>query len=483
MDRRWSRRALLVAGAAVAVGVPASLAWPSLAATAPRTVTVSSVASLASAVANANPGDRILVADGAYAAGFKVTRSGTATAPITIAAQNPGRAQITTPDAIQLGKVSHVVIQGFTFTGNGGLDVPAAAAAVRITRNTFASNKSGAFLTVAADDTEVDHNAFLNKSTAGVYLQVNGPGAHGMAQRVHIHHNYFFNHHFGGANGGESIRLGLSGRQHGDAQALVEYNLFEKANGDSEALSVKSSNNTIQYNTFLNGRGTLSLRHGWGTLVQGNFIIGGTSGIRFFGNNHTIINNVVEGTTGQALEIGGGEIRDDTNSTTAHEAADHCVVEFNTFQSNRAGVGRYGSDKKFDPSDITVANNIFLGSGGSALTGTGTALKYQGNIIFGVSPGSLPAGTFKTVDPKLVKGDGGLLRLSSGSPAIDAAAGSYPLVTLDMDGQTRTGAKDVGADEFGASGPQKRPLTSADIGPNARRISGGPTVMGIALSR
>jgi Chondroitinase B len=467
MDRPWRRSAFLLAGLVTAVGVPAALAWPSLAATSPRTLSVSNSAALASALATAQPGDRILVADGVYGTALQVARSGTATAPITIAARNPGHAQLTSPDAIRFGAVSHVVVQGFTFTGDATLNVPAAAAALRITRNTFASNRSGNLVTVSADNTEVDHNAFLNKSTAGVYLQVSGPGAHGMAGNVHIHHNYFFNHHFGGANGGESIRLGLSGRQHGDAHALVEYNLFEKANGDSEAISVKSSNNTVQYNTILNSRGTLSLRHGWGTLVQGNYILGGTSGIRFFGNNHVIINNVVQGTTGQALEIGGGEIRDDTRSTTAHEAADHCIVAFNTFQSSRAGAARFGSDKKFDPSDITLADNIVTGRGGTLLTGTGAQLKFQGNILFGGSAGSFPSGTYRMVDPRLVAGDGGLLRLSSASPAIDAAVGSYPQVTLDMDAQTRAGAKDAGADEFGASGPQHRPLTAADVGPKA----------------
>jgi Chondroitinase B len=467
MHQRWRRTLLLLAGSAVAVGVPVAIALPSLAATAPRTLSVSTSAALASALASAQPGDRILVADGSYATPLKVTRSGTVTAPITIAAQNPGRAQLNDADAIQFGQVSNVVVQGFTFTGNGTLTVPATAAAVRVTRNTFTTNRSGDVLTVAADNTEVDHNAFLNKSTIGVYLQVTGPGTSGMARNVHIHHNYFFNHHFRGSNGGESIRLGLSGRQHADAHALVEYNLFEKANGDSEAISVKSSNNTVQYNTILNSRGTLSLRHGWGTLVQGNVLIGGTTGIRFFGNNHVIINNVVQGTTGQALEIGGGEIRDDTKSTTAHEAADHCIVAFNTFQSSRSGAARYGSDKKFDPSDITLADNIVIGKGGSLLTGTGTQLKDEGNILFGGTPGSFPKGTYRMVDPKLVPGDGGLLRLSSGSPAIDAAVGSYPVVTLDMDGQTRTGPKDVGADEFGASGPQHRPLTAADVGPKA----------------
>jgi len=107
---------------------------------------VSTTAALASALAKAQPGDRVLVADGVYDAPVTVSRSGTAGVPITIAAQNAGRAQLTNADAIQFGKVSNVVIQGFTFAGNGGLSVPPGAAAIRITRNTFASNKSGAFL-------------------------------------------------------------------------------------------------------------------------------------------------------------------------------------------------------------------------------------------------------------------------------------------------------------------------------------------------
>jgi poly(beta-D-mannuronate) lyase len=284
---------------------------------------------------------------------------------------------------------------------------------------------------------------------------------------VHIHHNYFFNHQFKGANGGESIRFGLSGRQHGDAQGLVEYNLFEKADGDSEAISIKSSNDVVRYNTVINSRGTISLRHGWGTRVEGNYVIGGRSGIRFFGNNHTIVNNVVQGSAGQPLEVGGGEIRDDTGSTRDHEAADHCVVAFNTLVGTGGDVIRYGSGKQFAPSDVTMADNIIIGTGGAAVAGTASALTYQGNILSGGSAGTMPASGYRSVDPKLTAGPGGVMRLTAGSPAIDTATGSFPQVTLDMDGQGRTGAKDVGADEFGSSGPLRRPLTTADVGPNA----------------
>jgi Chondroitinase B len=489
MKRKTRRKLVLGTVFAAVTAVPLAVAWPSIAAQIPgaapaepaavkaaapaggraaQTVSVASVSALSTAIAKAVPGDVITLAAGKYTSGtIKINRSGTAARPITISAASAGATEIGGTTKIDLSGSSHVVVEGFTITSSADFSVPVGATATQITRNTFNSNKNGAYLSVAADDTEVDHNTFENKTTAGVFLQVNGPGAHGMAQRVHVHHNYFFNHQFKGANGGESIRFGLSGRQHGDAKGLIEYNLFEKADGDSEAISIKSSNNVVRYNTLLNSRGTISLRHGWGTTVEGNFVIGGHSGIRFFGNNHTIINNVVQDSAGLPMEVGGGEIRDDTNSTTAHEAADHCLVAFNTLVGTGGNVVKYGSGKKFAPSDVTLADNIIVGMGGSAVAGTGGSLKFQGNILTGAAAGTMPASGFKSVDPKLVRGAGNVFRLSAGSPAIDAASGSFPQVTNDIDRVARTGTFDVGADEFVAGGAQVKPLTSADVGPKA----------------
>jgi hypothetical protein len=471
MDRTSGRpgraRWALGATAAIVLAASAVMAWPSAAAP-PRVVAASSVAELARALGQAQPGDRIQVADGVYSSGVvRVTRSGTAAAPITIAATHLGKAELRGAARLELAGASHVVIEGFRFGQDEGLTVPVGATAVRISRNVFDLKKSGNWVTVSGDDTEVDHNTFQHKRNAGVYLQISGPGSHGMAQRVHIHHNYFFDHQFKGSNGGESLRLGLSGRQHGQAHALVELNLFEKADGDSEAISVKSSDNTVRYNTFRNSRGTLSLRHGNRTVVDGNFLIGGSSGIRFFGNDHVVINNVVQNTSGQPLEVGGGEIRDDTNSTTAHEAADRCLVAFNTLSGTRGDMIKFGGGKKYAPDTITLADNILVGSGQLVRVSLGTHLTWQGNIVSGGSAGAIPSGGYRSVNPGLVQGPGGLVRLAAGSPAIGAAAGSFPQVTRDMDDQARTDAKDVGADEYLASGVIHQPLTSADVGPQA----------------
>ncbi|QUQ63666.1 polysaccharide lyase 6 family protein [Kutzneria sp. CA-103260] len=454
-----------LAHALIVTGLTGALALPGVPADSatPRTF-MASPSQLSAVLSQARPGDHVEVTSGVYTTGLiHVGRSGTAAAPITISASGP--VTFTGAGGLDLAGASHVVVQGFTFSDGGGLTVPGDAKANRVTRNTFQGNTGGADLTVKADDTEVDHNTFENRTAQGNYIQVVGPGASDMAKRVHIHQNYFYNHQYKGANGGESIRFGLSGRQHAVADGLIENNLFDKADGDSEAISIKSSNNVVRYNTIINSRGTLSLRHGWNTRVEGNILIGGSTGIRFFGNNHVIVNNLVEDTSGPAMEFGGGEVRDDTTSGTDHEASDHCIVAFNTL-SGSDNLVWYESSKKYPPSDDTLADNVLLGHGTAAGTGTGTTLHFTGNILSGSSAGSLPAGSYRTIDPKLTRDAHNLLRPTAGSPVIGAATGSFPQVTLDIDQQSRPSAKDVGADQFNSATPA-HPLTPAEVGPKA----------------
>jgi poly(beta-D-mannuronate) lyase len=490
---RW----FVLGTAVVAVAaIPVALAWPSLAAITPQaTHMVTSISALQTALAapphrprrswraawrprsGAAAGEVIQLADGSYSTSstISISRSGTASAPIVVEAQHAGGATITGSGGFSIGSsVSYVTLEGFKLTGSQGLSIPVGATHIQVTRNTFEMAGSVQYwLTVGGDDAQIDHNTFQHKSTIGNFIEVVGPGSSGMAQNTWIHHNYLLDQSYTGSNGGESIRVGLSGRQHSAAHAIVEYNLFEQCNGDLEVISVKSTDDIIRYNTLRNSHGTITLRHGWGSLVEGNYLLGNSTGIRMFGNNHTIINNVIENSSGQALEIGGGEVRDDTTSGTDHEAAYHDVVAFNTFVNDQPSPIQMGDGgKAYQPSDITVADNIVSGGSGSAESSAGgSGLTYTGNILNGVSGGAMPSSGYTTANPRLVADSAGLYRLSAGSPAIDAAKGSFPQVTLDMDGQTRSGAKDVGADEFGAAGPLREPLTTADVGP----ASGGGT--------
>src|SRR5439155_445600 len=83
---------------------------------------------------------------------------------------------------------------------------------------------------------------------------------------------------------------------------------------------------------------------------------------------------------------------------------------------------------------------------------------FGGNIVWAGTAGDMPASGYRAVDPRLVRDADGLYRITAGSPAVDAATGSYPQAALDLDLQPRTGAKDVGADEYVAGGTNRRPL-------------------------
>jgi Chondroitinase B/Carbohydrate binding module (family 35) len=437
-----------------------------------RVITVSSISALQSAADAAAPGDRIELTDGTYTTtgSIHIRRSGTSGAPVTITAQHTGGAQIGGSSGFTFdGGVDFVVLQGFRFTHSAGISVPVGSDHIRFARNVVQLSGGTNWVSVSGDDAEVDHNTFQNKSTQGVFLQINGPGDHGMAQRTFIHHNYFHNHTFSGTNGGESIRLGLSSRQLASAHATVENNLFEHADGDSEAISVKSSDNIIRLNTLRNTRGSIVLRHGNRNLVDGNLMLGGTAGLRFYENDHVLINNLIQGGTGQII-AGSGDIADDTANGTEHARVDRALVAFNTVVANRTALLQVGQGTdRLGPNQCTFANNIFVGGGSGGLIDIDeqTGSTWQGNIVFAGTGGNAPSSGFRIVNPMLVTDSGGLNRLSSGSPAINAAAGTFPQASRDFDLQTRSGAKDVGADEFVAGSAPRRPLTTADVGPNA----------------
>ncbi|HEX6346656.1 polysaccharide lyase 6 family protein [Umezawaea sp.] len=447
---------VILSAAVICVGaaVPASAA----------VVRVTSLSALQTALSNAGPGDRIELANGSYTANaaIAITRSGTSGAPITVAAATVGGAEIKGSTGFSFAAGLHdVVLQGFALRHGGGLSVPGDAHHLRLTRNSVQLTSAGNWVTVNGNDVEVDRNTFQNRGTEGVFLQVSGPGTT-IAQRTRIHRNHFYNHAFTGSNGGESIRLGYSHKQSQSARAVIELNLFEKADGDPEAISVKSSDNVIRHNTIRDSTGYVVLRHGNRNLVDGNVLLG--SGVRFHGNDHRVVNNYVQNSGDRAIVFGTGSEADSGPTSTGHDRPDRVTVAFNTLIGTGQVVDNDGG--AFLPKDCVLANNIVRGTAQTRLVdiASGSTVRYEGNIVFGATAG-IPHG-YRDVDPKLVVDAAGLSRLSAGSPAVDTAAGSYPTVTTDFDPHARTGALDVGADEFGGSVARK-PLTRADVGPSA----------------
>jgi len=473
------RRAFLAGGVGVAAVAALQLPRPR-SADARATAVVTSLSQLQQAINSASAGTTIVLANGSYAvpSGSPITvsgRNGSSTAPITIQAESRGGVTLTGAQSFVMSNSSYVTISGFVFKQTSTLDLPSSCTRIRITRNDFQLGSAAShWLVVRGDDVKVDRNVFHDKSTAGCYLVIDGPSGTVMAKRTHILRNYFRDHSFSGDNGGEPLRLGVSSRALSSAGATVEYNLFERANGDPEGISVKASGNTIRYNTLRSSTGGIVLRQGNNNRVEGNHVVAGDNGIRIYGNDHLIINNYVADVAGAGIVLGSGSVRDhfegeSSDSRKGNDAPDRVTIVLNTLRNNDGGVVGE-SQRTLPPLACRISDNVVVGSSGQLVDMPYLqGITWSGNILWGsASNGNIPSGGFTRADPKLSAGTDGVYRLGSGSAAINATSMNHSSrVTDDLDGHARTAPYDVGADEYSTAQPVRRPLTSADVGPNA----------------
>ncbi|MFF8275981.1 chondroitinase-B domain-containing protein [Streptomyces lateritius] len=464
-------------GAALAA-VPLTTVLSSQASAAEKRVT--SLGALQQAINAAAPGDRIVLADGTYTvpAGSALTvsgKNGTTSAPITIVSATRGGAVLQGERGFVFSDSSDIVVSGFAFRQSTTLEIPESCSRIRLTRNDFRfAEVSGLYwVVVRADDTKIDRNHFHHKATAGIFVVLDGPtGSTALAQRLHLFKNHFSDHSFTGTNGGEPIRLGVSGRALSSAHALVESNLFERCDGDPETISVKSSDNTVRHNTIRDSRGGIVLRHGNRSTVDGNYLLAGGEGVRIYGNDHLVVNNYLSGLSGRALVIGSGTTRDHhagetTDERRGNDACDRAVIAHNTLLHNAGTLS--GEDREHEPRGVVVADNLLVGNVGSLVAmGRTSGFTWQSNLLWGGAvDGTIPSGGYTRADPLLRQASDGVFRLSPGSPAIGAATLTGPVVGEDIDGHSRGTTRDIGADEYTTLTPLRRPLTPADVGPNA----------------
>ncbi|MGH7201306.1 MAG: chondroitinase-B domain-containing protein, partial [Planctomycetaceae bacterium] len=210
--------------------------------------------------------------------------------------------------------------------------------------------------------------------------------------------------------------------------------------------------------------------------VEGNWFLGEgkrrTGGVRIIGDDHLVINNYFEDLTGDearaAVSVMNG-IPD--TPLNGYSQVHRAVVAFNTFVDCKhplaTGVG--ASERiSLPPVDCTIANNLFA-IGDRPLADEYAAPQnwtWTGNLRQPAE--SIPATMMgvTVIDLRFARGADGLLRPTAESPALDAAAGEFPQVTHDIDGQRRDGRKDSGCDELSEAARIRRPLTQAEIGPS-----------------
>ena len=326
----------------------------------------------------------------------------------------------------------------------------------------------GNYLTIIGNDHQVDHNTFQNKKALGKFIGVRGTGKQ-IAERLWIHHNYFHNFSKQTGNGAEAVQFGLSGYSLSSTNSIFEYNLFENCEGENELLSVKSSALTVRYNTVRDCKAQMTLRHGNFNKIYGNYFTN-TPGLRIFGDDHLIYSNYFENCD-PAINIGNGgaEVADGA-PLTSHDRPDRVLIAFNTLVNNKKNITLTPRTPiGLGAIDITIVNNLIQGGEEAAsINGPFLNPKWGGNVIYKVKgPGSIPEGAYKMMDPKLIRDASGTYHLESVNAGLNVA-GAYPLITVDMDGQSRKQPLQVGADQLSKDAVVARILTPELVGYKAK---------------
>ena len=246
------------------------------------------------------PGDVIVLNDGIYQGELIIDQmSGKKKFPITIRAAVIGKAQI--HDKIKL-KGEYINIEGLAFVENGSLEI--LGKSIKVSQCIWDDSKSKKWLRILEGSSliEIGYNTFKNKSNNTQHekgCQLLQIVVLNQNERHHIHHNLFSDIAEGGGNGFETFQLITYQNPFdpppGDSNSVVEYNLFERANGEAEIISIKSNGNIIRRNIFKDCKGSLVLRHGDNNKVFGNFFSGTneakSGGIRIQGSGQLISNN------------------------------------------------------------------------------------------------------------------------------------------------------------------------------------------------
>jgi poly(beta-D-mannuronate) lyase len=152
-----------------------------------------------------------------------------------------------------------------------------------------------------------------------------------------------------------------------DSKSVIENNVFDRCDGEVEIISIKSGANIVRGNLFLESRGSLTLRHGDGNLVERNVFLGKgvehTGGIRVINRNQTVRGNYLEGIAGDgftsALAVMNGVPSSPINR---YVQVQNALIENNTIVDSARmtlGVGA-DSERSAPPVDSKIRRNLFL---------------------------------------------------------------------------------------------------------------------------
>ena len=314
-------------------------------------ILVSDVAAFDAAVAAAQPGTTIVLANGVWTdAELLFEGQGTAEAPITLTVEEKGKVSLEGQSYLRLaGNYLHV--EGLVF--RNGYTPTNEVISFRKNKSEFAYNsrltecvidnysnperhEQDSWVALYGRNNRVDHCHLEGKGNRGVTLIVRLNSDESLQNNHIIEHNYFGPRQNLGSNGGETLRIGTSHHSLKNSNTIVRNNLFDRCDGEHEIISNKSCQNIYRDNVFNECIGTLTMRHGNETLVEGNVFLGNrkpnTGGIRVINGFQTVQNNYGYGLTGYrfrgALVVMNGVPNSPLNRYFQVESA---IIENNVF--------------------------------------------------------------------------------------------------------------------------------------------------------
>lgn len=414
---------------------------------------------------NLKDGDTLLIEDGIYSNLEEINLEKN---NVSIKAKNSGKVIFSGLVQINI-KGNNNIIEGIVFTEGGPINGEGAVVISgnnnKISNNTFyefnehkyEANEKGEYnstrwMTVGGKENIINNNKFEGKYRRGTLLVVNNSSEldnHILANNIFKTHKANMLGEFKeekvirlNSNSWEAIRVGDSKTSLNPSGTMLVYNLFENMDGETELVSIKACDTLFKGNTIIDSTAMLSLRHGNGSIVEDNVILGNekplTGGIRFYGEDHIIRNNYIENVTGIGETRGGIVVNTGVNNVAENEKLDNSVkgkelnkqwtpknvlIENNTVinsQQNFLYSGKVHKVSLYDNSqvkviypavNITLKNNLSyaVGENKKAIVGVGEeknpiGTKYIDNIFYGIiEKVEIPKDNIATEELDLIK--------------------------------------------------------------------------------
>jgi len=484
--------------AAVARAVAGLLLSSSLGAASAATITVKPGEKIQAAVDAAVAGDTVHVLAGTYKEKVVLSKSGTASAYITL--KGDTGAIISGKDLAPSGRQGLITIKNANYVRVEGFEITGLVSSGQNTPVGILVEGHGAFLQIVGNKIHDIRNTSTCKDPCTV-------GAHGLAvfgkdktgvTDLMIEKNEIYNNVLQA-----SEALVLNGNV--DRFQVLGNNVHDNNNIGFDLIGYEGEcadcgeddrvrNGVVRGNTAKNNSSAKNPWYG-GERSAGGFYVDGGRYIIFdrnvssgndigfeFASEHEgkstddilMTNNFVFNNIESGLSVGGVP---ENEGEKALGSAHRINVHNNAFYKN---MGEWGTEVVFNHNviDSRFSNNIFYGKGTAAesyqVEGTGHSGNVWGvNLWFGTgsTANSLP-GTRVIADPRYVAPATGNLHLQASSPAIGVGASGAALTTwtssfwatqypsgaiplngnLDFDGQARVeGVIDLGADEYGVA--------------------------------